>query len=347
MTDLANSLGIFPEGVDCLLYPKKHKGLRVRNEVNAVYNVDHIDFEFENKRLKIIHYSVNGKRFSIDSDTLVISAGALNTPLLVKKLLSAAGIPVNRAGVGLVDHPMGFVGKIKVKKDFQSQIQQMVLKDKGDYIYRTAVRLKSECGRYTSCAFFRPALTMHNSLSIYKYKSLLGASKGTERLKNAFSWKLLHPDILAEIYSHLSGMQVKSGIFNILLLFEQKRGNSRVSYEGPDIKIDWQITAEELKIYNGILRKLTDMLRPISEELIIEMPLTQAWLWSAAHHSGTVPLGPMPNGIIDTDLKLHACDNVYVCDGSVIQEHSYANTGLTIGQLGMHLSERLLKKEIA
>jgi hypothetical protein len=32
---------------------------------------------------------------------------------------------------------------------------------------------------------------------------------------------------------------------------------------------------------------------------------------------------------------------VYVCDGSVIQEHSYANTGLTIGQLALRLSEEL------
>ena len=46
---------------------------------------------------------------------------------------------------------------------------------------------------------------MENKLSIYKYKSRLGASKGAERLKNAFSPKVFHPDILAEIYAHFSG----------------------------------------------------------------------------------------------------------------------------------------------
>jgi choline dehydrogenase-like flavoprotein len=34
---------------------------------------------------------------------------------------------------------------------------------------------------------------------------------------------------------------------------------------------------------------------------------------------------------------------VFVCDGSIIQEHSYANTGLTIGQLAMRLAERVSK----
>jgi choline dehydrogenase-like flavoprotein len=42
---------------------------------------------------------------------------------------------------------------------------------------------------------------------------------------------------------------------------------------------------------------------------------------------------------------LKCCDNVYVCDGSVIQEHSYANTGLTIGQLALRLAERVLNVE--
>ena len=66
------------------------------------------------------------------------------------------------------------------------------------------------------------------------------------------------------------------------------------------------------------------------------------WLWSSAHHSGTISLGTKEGDLVDKDLKLNVCDNVFVCDGSVIQEHSYANTGLTIGSLAMRLSERVL-----
>ena len=74
----------------------------------------------------------------------------------------------------------------------------------------------------------------------------------------------------------------------------------------------------------------------------IETNITEEWLWSAAHHSCTTPLGNSEKDLIDKDLKLKFCDNVYVCDGSVIQEHSYANTGLTIGQLALRLAKRVL-----
>ena len=85
------------------------------------------------------------------------------------------------------------------------------------------------------------------------------------------------------------------------------------------------------------------LLYAVSDDLIIQMPLTEEWLWSAAHHSGTISLGNKENDIVDKDLKLNACENVFVCDGSVIQEHSYANTGLTIGSLAMRLAERVCR----
>ena len=96
-----------------------------------------------------------------------------------------------------------------------------------------------------------------------------------------------------------------------------------------------------MSIYNRILEKLRDCLIPLSDDLIIQIPLTDDWLWSAAHHSGTISLGDNPGDLVDKDLKLKNVENAFVCDGSIIQEHSYANTGLTIGQLAMRLADRL------
>ena len=341
MAGVADSIGVFADGVDCLLYPKRHSALRVDNRVAAFYGVSSIDFVVANGRITSLHFSDGNRRLSLPSDSVVVCAGALGTPRLVAQILAAAEYPSDQSGMGLIDHPMGFVGKVKVKREFRDRIQMMACRDKGDYLCRTALRLKSDCGRYTACAFFRPALTMQNNLAIYKYKSRLGASSGMDRLRAAFSVKLFHPDILAEIYAHLLGVQVRSRIFNLLLLFEQKRGKSRVFYDGGGIKVNWRVSAEELSVYNHLLEKLKGMLAPIADELILQTPLTEDWLWSAAHHSGTISLGEANGELVDKDLKLRGCDNVFVCDGSVIQEHSYANTGLTIGQLAMRLADRL------
>ncbi|MCJ8503004.1 GMC oxidoreductase [Desulfatitalea alkaliphila] len=341
LSRVADSIGAFPSGVDCLLYPKRHKALRVDDRVSAFYGVGSIDFVAEKGRITSLRFSHGDGIQSVFPDTVIVCAGSLGTPRLASQILAAAGYPSDQPGLGLMDHPMGFVGKVKVKSEFRARIQDMACLDKGDYLCRTALRLKSDCGRYTGCAFFRPALTMQNRISIYKYKSLLGASSGMARVRAAFSPNLFHPDILAEIYSHLLGVQLRSRIFNLLVLFEQKRGLSRVSYDGGTIKVDWRVTDEELAIYNSMLGKLKAMLEPVAQELVIKTPLPADWLWSAAHHSGTISLGDPPEGLVDKDLKLHGCDNAFVCDASVIQEHSYANTGLTIGQLALRLADHL------
>ena len=85
------------------------------------------------------------------------------------------------------------------------------------------------------------------------------------------------------------------------------------------------------------------MLSGIADEINLKTDIDEDWLWSHAHHSGTISMGKNTDSCVDQDLKLHSCDNVFVCDGSIIQEHSYANTGLTIGQLAMRLAERVLQ----
>lgn len=342
---LAEKIGFFSDGVDCLLYPKKFSKLDVVAEVNAFYEVSDIEFNSVYKKITSVSYYIGKKRHSVNADVVIISAGTLNSPRLVKKALSALNFSERNVGTGLADHPMGFIGKVKIKKSVNSDIKLLSVRDQGNYECRTAIRVKSECGKYTGCAFLRPALTMENKLPIYKYKSLLGASSGRDRIRNMFSWKLFHPDTLAEIYSHLFGVNIPGRIYNVLFLFEQKRGKGYVKHNGSELEIDWRITEDELKIYKGMIKKLNDMLAGIADEVNLKTDMTEDWLWSAAHHSGTISLGEKDVDLVNKDLKLNACDNVFVCDGSVIQEHSYANTGLTIGSLAMRLAERICSKK--
>ncbi len=340
---VCEQIGVFNDGVDCLIYPKKYKKLGVDPQVKGFYSVSDIEFVAEENRIRTVNFSTNSNRISIDPDIVIISAGALGSPHFVRKAMSAVGQDSDQPGTGFIDHPMGFVGKVKVKKEISDEFKKLCLFDKGDYVFRTAVRLTSDCGKYTCGAFFRPALTMDNDLSIYKFKSSLGASNGMERYKNALSLKMFHPDIIAEVFSHFFGFNLPSRTYNILFIGEQKRGNNRIYYDGKRLKVDWSVTEEELSIYNALLKKLCGMLADISDELNIKTDLTEEWLWSAAHHSGTISLGSSPENLVDFDLKLHSCDNVFVCDGSVIQEHSYANTGLAIGQLAIRLADKISK----
>ena len=340
--DIANKIGVFPDGIDCLIYPKKYNKLTVDSRVNDLYSVKKIGFVFEGRRVKTVNYTIASKEYSVDADVVIVAAGTMGSPKVLRDIIKSSGQSFDTLGSGFIDHPMGFVGKVRFKKEFARLVNQLSMFDKGDYVSRSAFRLKSACGKYTCCAFLRPALTMDNRLSVYKFKSLLGASSGIARIRNIFSWKLFHPDIIAEIFSHLFGMNIPSSTYNILFIADQKRGNNRVYYEGEDLRVDWTVSEEELAIYKAVLQKFSNLLQDVSEQVNIETNITEEWLWSAAHHSCTTPLGNSEKDLIDKDLKLKFCDNVYVCDGSVIQEHSYANTGLTIGQLALRLAKRVL-----
>ncbi|HBG19757.1 MAG TPA: hypothetical protein DDY32_10930 [Desulfobulbaceae bacterium] len=345
ISGVATRLGIAADGVDCLVYPKKFRRLEVDSRVNEWYSVAKIGFVCNDRRITTVTCTAGGRAYSVDSDVVIVAAGALGSPKIIKELLTASGNSSDGLGTGFIDHPMGFVGKVRFNKEVAGLVRQLSVYDKGDYVSRNAIRLRSACGRYTCCAFFRPALTMDNRLDIYKYKSLLGASSGLARIRNGFSFKIFHPDIVAEIVAHLFGITIPSRTFNILFIAEQKRGGNRVYYDGDDLKVDWSISADELAVYRALLKKLEGVLRPVAEELNLVTDITADWLWSAAHHSCTVSLGNSPEDLVDKDLKLKMLDNVFVCDGSIIQEHSYANTGLAIGQLAFRLARRVLDEQ--
>jgi choline dehydrogenase-like flavoprotein len=137
------------------------------------------------------------------------------------------------------------------------------------------------------------------------------------------------------------GVTIPSRTFNVLFVAEQRRGASRVYYDGEALRVDWSITAEELGVYRSALGKLSEILGSVAEEVNIQTDVTDDWLWSGAHHSCTTSLGPDATDLVDQGLTLKVCNNTYVCDASIIQEHSYANTGLTIGQLALRLAAQL------
>jgi choline dehydrogenase-like flavoprotein len=345
-TAMAHDVGVVGDGIDCLLYPKEYHPLTVDARVTARYSVERIGFRCVNNKVQSLTYTIGSNEYTVQPTDVVVAAGAMGTPKILRDLIAESGHRFDSLGTGFIDHPLGFVGKVRVKKAAADVLDRLSIMDEGNYVVRSAIRLKSDCGRYTCCAFLRPALTMKNRLSIYRYKSLLGATTGLTRVRNTMSWRLFHPDILAEVFSNLLGVRIAGRTYNVLFVAEQRRGNNCVYYKGDELRVDWSITEEEFTVYRSLLARLRDMLSTIAEQVNLQTALTDEWLWSSAHHSGTTSMGDSASDVVDRDLKVRFFDNVYVCDGSVIQEHSYANTGLTIGQLALRLARHIVARSV-
>lgn len=338
---LGDKIAHFSDGVDCLVYPKRFRPQALLPNVNAIFNVHDIEFDATGNRVTNVIAKFGDITQKFATDLLIVSAGAMGTPRFVGDLLSLFGLSSAGIGSGLIDHPLGFVGKVRFSRSVSRFVEKFARLDKGPFECRNVVRLKSACGQFTGCASFRPTITKHNRQSIYKYMSLLGASSGSTRIKNALSPKIFHPDIVNEIMSHLLRIQVPTRTYTVLFMGEQRRGSNQIKYEDRRSVIDWTVTSKELEIYSCMLTDLRSSLSDVTDEQFFIDRLDNSWLWSAAHHSGTISLGSKSHSQLDSNLKLKCAENVFVCDASVIQEHSYANTGLTIGQLAYRLANNL------
>jgi choline dehydrogenase-like flavoprotein len=247
-------------------------------------------------------------------------------------------------GVGLIDHPMGFIGKIRVNKELRSYFNQLVNYKVGDFTSRCGIVLR-ESG-YSHICYIRPAVMMSNRLDIYKFKSKLANSTFKEKIRCLFDVRIFHPDILAEIYMYLTGKQISSSVFSLWVVFEQKYDADRsVTYDSGVTNINWFISDVEIENYKKSLVKLKKILSPAVRDIEIVESNLDDYLWSAAHHSGTVGIGT-ETGQVNEELLLNGFENVYVCDASIINEHSYSNTGLTIAQLSLDLCQRIINKSV-
>jgi choline dehydrogenase-like flavoprotein len=112
---------------------------------------------------------------------------------------------------------------------------------------------------------------------------------------------------------------------------------SGFEYDGQKI-VRWTPPVENSETVRR-LRKLTiSTFRRAGYPLIIA-PGGAAALW---HATGTVCFGADPKvSVLDRDCKVHAIDNLYVVDGSILPSAGAVNTGLTILALALRAGDRI------
>jgi choline dehydrogenase-like flavoprotein len=74
------------------------------------------------------------------------------------------------------------------------------------------------------------------------------------------------------------------------------------------------------------------------------LELKPGGLGAVAHEVGTLRMGDAGNGVVDSDLKFRAYDNLYACDNSVFPTSPAANPSLTLGALALRLSRHLTRR---
>ncbi|ENJ2863930.1 hypothetical protein AB0530_000851 [Vibrio parahaemolyticus] len=305
-----------------IFYPDTHKPLVINDGVDAFYGIKvekispndkEISFIDENKSLKVFGYN-----------KLVLCCGGLNTPRVLKELFD-----INFTGFN--DHPMGFVGKVKVKKEYIPEFCNIQSrKVKGGHV-KTALLIKDK--DMTSCFYLRPAASLTMNDKISKYKSLLGASTGLSLIKNMFDIRIFHPDIISEIIFKIFGRVLSKRHYSVLFIGEQFDNESALTTNYAELKI----SKDHIAKYREHICEFFKQISIYCESVSYNKEVSRSELWSAAHYSSSASLGL----VVDSNYQLQNYKDVYVCDTSIIPDHGYYNTGLFITTICLQFCEQL------
>lgn len=308
----------------------------------ALYSgITDLEFDIIDHRIRSVRYTQAGVSSTLCADIFVICGGGLSSPGIVRQVLKAARLQNKNVGHWLIDHPMGYVGKVRVKKAFDTS-GLIAAKFTPRYALRRGFAYYDATANLSHCLYLRPAFGLREHEDIYLRKRMLSGYRANRAylkvLQNLFS-----PDVLMEAVATRIGSIPPTRTFSILIVTEQKAIYERSVREHSGRRnITWFLAPDEIDSAKRAVKTFLQHFKTSFEGVNFLPDALPNRLWSGAHYSGTCRISDSPeNGVVSTSLKLYGLDNCYVCDGSVLPKTGYANTGITIMALSEWLAQRI------
>ena len=289
---------------------------------------------------------------------LVLSAGALNSPLIIHNSIAIDQLPM--LGRCLMDHPMGNMFQFRYPAKKTARMFSAVRVDRGINA-KVALRLTDNIRKKhklpNSAFYLRPSFSEGPDDVTERLKlDLLTVRKKLMRAQipiREATGLMRNMNMIRQVIQYKTGFSSAHVLSDCMLVTEQfPDPMSRVSIGGErsgsvaaDVDVRWQLSERDLAH--------VDVLGDLIEEHLVRRngaALTYdraevAWenrLASAAHHLGTVRMSRDATlGCVNSNLRLHNADSVFVCDGSVFPTSGNANPTFTCMALADRLSEYL------
>lgn len=300
-----------------IYYPYQIKKLKLDPRVEAFYDVSNFYIDRESKK---VGFGVE----TVNYDKLIISAGGLSTPEIIYSILQK-----KTSETSYLDHPMGFVGKVKVKKQFSDLFQKYHEQRLNKGVLKTAFEVPY--GKHTSAFYLRPSGSLDNSLELSHFKSKIGASNGFIRLLNCFNFKIFHPDLLEEAFNRFFGVRFFKRYYTVLFVGEQLDKSNLLTSD----KVEMNISKSDMKAFREQIKQIEHALTPYCDKVVFKPTISSIDLWSAAHYSSSLPT----SDYINKDLSLKGVEDVYICDASILAKTQYVNTGVMLASLAFYMDE--------
>jgi len=322
---------------DEIYYPNQRFKPSLHNSVSLETSV--IDLQI-NPTNNSVSYSRHGFDRVVNYDALIICAGGIGTPALLKDKYHVGYFSSPLIGKNLTDHVSSIPMRVKMKSlrimKFSKKWPKGITR-KG-YVYQDP-----ESG-LRHIVYIRPAFSVNLKQHSQKFRKLLVGFWSESNKLLAFIKLASSFDILLEIFANKLPFPIPTRYLALNVVSEQECLNSNsVTYKNDQLQIRWQFSDFERKSVIKACHMFVKHSGLDVDDFSIEAE-DKIQFTACCHHSGTAPFGNDPRySVVDLNLLIHDFDNIYICDGSVLPSTAYANTGLSIIALSLRLADYLGK----
>lgn len=301
--------------------------------------------------------NLNGELHRVPAAQIIIAAGALESPvILLNSPGGEAGGRYNLAGHAgryLGDHPMAFVGKVRVWPPRRAPLYSDMSDGMGNLV-RIGLRPVDVPTFGNSNLYLRPSFgERRNDVEDRILLSMVALRRLRSIRIEDLATILAHPRVAYRAVANRFALPVRYRHADLFFVTEQgSAAASRVQLSVQpasdglrDGKYLWQVPESDLQRLEVMFKEVVTRSLQTADLTVTVPPSIEHWrnhFTSAAHHLGTMRMSSTAEGgVVTPDLRLHAAENVWVCDGSVFPSVGNANPSLTICALAHRLFDHL------
>ena len=320
-----------------IIYPILRQNLFQKFKLNKKKNLHIVagyfdKFFFNKKKILYLKYKNSEKIKKIYGDIFILCAGGLFSPFIIDKFKQDYKInQQKKVGSFFEDHPQGYVAEFRSNIPFYKIWNTRIGKNS---LMRLPVVIKKN-RKY--------AFQIRPSYGVFKkkiFKSNLSNFLNSKKYFGNFLRILLNPSDFLEILSFRFGINLPTQKYYLHVICETKDKNNKLIFKKNKIIKKLYLDSNFYDDLFFSIKKLQINLKIKNEDISVYN--FKETLYSSAHFSGTIKISKSKKfSNCDTNNKVFGVKNLYVCDGSVINESGYSNTGLSIAALSYRLSKFL------
>lgn len=319
-----------------IYYPKKRY---IANSISSVIlrvGVGGIRLDPLNSAINFVSSSESN---SVKYKKLVLCAGGIGTPLLLKSEVNSKVFKSDLIGKNFTDHISCALLKVKLRKWEFIRFAFGC----GAGVVKKGVVVKDHIHGLDHIFFPRPVLSLRSPPHTQVLRREIVGLFGTKRYLQCLFLLLTHFDLMLEALLYKCSFKLPCRYIQYNVVSEQVEINQNSVYLAKDglPVIQWSVSdVEKSAIDNAV----DILISELGSKIIAyeKFKITEDNYTMCCHHSGTMRMSfAEGEGVVNSDCQMIGFENVYVCDGSVLPKTSYANTGLTIVALALRLVQHL------